>query len=34
MGVENGDQYLLKVAVKDADGNVGEAMSPTFSIAN
>ena len=33
-GVENGDQYLLKVAVKDSDANVGEAMSPIFSIAN
>ncbi len=33
-GVENGDQYLLKVAVKDIDANVGEAMSPIFSIAN
>ncbi|MEA3238637.1 MAG: lamin tail domain-containing protein [Candidatus Bipolaricaulota bacterium] len=33
-GVENGDQYLLKVAVKDIDGNVGEATSPMFSIAN
>ena len=32
--VENGDQYLLKVVVKDVDGNVGEAASPIFSIAN
>lgn len=31
---ENGDQYLLKVKVQDIDGNVGEATSPTFSIAN
>ena len=30
----NGDQYVLKVAVEDADGNIGEAMSPIFSIAN
>ena len=33
-GVEDGDQYLLKVAVEDADGNVGEATSPIFSVAN
>jgi len=32
--VENGDQYLLRVTVKDAYGNIGEAMSPLFSIAN
>ena len=30
----NGDQYVLKVTVEDTDGNVGEAMSPVFSIAN
>jgi len=30
----NGDQYVLKVTVKDADGNIGEAMSPIFTIAN
>lgn len=33
-GVENGDQYLLKVSVKDVDGNIGEAMSPVFSVTN
>ncbi len=32
--VENGDHYLLKVSVKDVDGNIGEAMSPLFSVAN
>jgi len=30
----NGDQYILKVGVQDIDGNVGEATSPMFSIAN
>ena len=32
--LENGDRYVLKVTVKDAEGNVGEAVSPIFSIAN
>ncbi len=31
---ENGDEYLLKVVVKDADGNHGQAISPEFSIVN
>ena len=31
---DNGDQYMLRVEVKDADGNIGDATSAVFSIAN
>jgi hypothetical protein len=30
----NGDTYQLKVAATDIAGNVGEGISPLFSIAN
>ncbi len=31
---KNGGEYIIKVATKDVDGNVGEEASPEFSIAN